>query len=569
MLFLNQQYLETRYRYFGNLVSKFLIGYLNKSNSELKINISDKKTQEWPFNIEELWWTIICTWARNFIIAIDVTTDWAKDWFNQGIATIPQQIKCDWKTRDDAFLGWLKLEYIEYLEKRFRTRDIDSETWEEFWQQLWLTYLDQRGLEPVSVSKNVQNIIHKFVESHAQDTFMWDVSDLVRECCNADNIQWANVSQPHWAIAPPLQYWTDETNHGWDTPYIILAKILSCEVDDEDMQRYIEDQGAKMIERLKKALENSLKDYWSFDFSFPIENHHLPPGVEVDVHEKVKIVGITEERVKRLLESGGIRPLPELNAGDAHFVVSIHAPLFNAAYQEALTIVGNLQALLRVADNLSRWELSKVFFYSGTDLTGKLSDIGEKPIHVQRRDNYQLPRFLDYEKVLHFRDLIAWLEHDERELAKALLIAMRWQGISRTQDGSENEYLCLWIALEKLGNGSYNYRKVVPKVAGTLWHLSLLSNVPKATARKGIEQARDIMGSLVGNLAKIRNREVAHRGEFRGKRDTIYATLVLRNLVNDLTEWLLHVLQNSDVKSFNELLSLMDSITDSTGLIRN
>lgn len=569
--FLYSPYHETKFRHFGTGVIRYLINNIEQESLTLSfvrgLDSHDEIQSDWFIDNTELRQNAMCCWARHCILAADATIDEARKWLDDGIASIPTIGTYDWRTWDEIYLGWLKREYLEYLSTGLCFANIDTPQWEKFWTELWIYYLVERNIQPAMVSNEVSHVIHDFVATRPQETAIWNVSDFLHECCDTANIQWNNVDQPTWALFHPMISWKEGPEViGWDTPLIILVEILACVIDDKDIQRYVNQHWIHMIERLKMVLDRSPKEHWKFEFSFPIENHYLPVGAEVKLNDKVKLVGITAENIDQFQTASGVRPIPELNPGDLHMVVSMCAPNLQTAREHAMSSVGNAQALLRVADFLSRWDLSQVYFWSLTDLTGQLPDIGPKPTYLDRRDNYQLPRQIDPKRILEYSDLIQWLENEERELAKSLLIAMRWQGISRTQNGSENEFMCLWIALEKLGNGSYKYRDIIPKVAGTIWRLPLWNCIPKSLARLGIEQDQKTLLILVNSLAQIRNREVAHRGEFKSKKDKTYATWILRCLTNDLTEWFLHVLQTTDISSFEELCVFMDDIADSSGV---
>jgi hypothetical protein len=177
-----------------------------------------------------------------------------------------------------------------------------------------------------------------------------------------------------------------------------------------------------------------------------------------------------------------------------------------------------------------------------------------------RQDNYQLPVPIDPNKVSEFFQQADTLTQRETDLATNLLVAMRWQGLARGQTNPENEFLCTWIALERIGEGSWHVDKQLPRLAARLWRAALRETLsaPEAEAELQCDQMR--MKQLIGRLKHIRDRDVAHRGAFRSHYDVRYATWLLMHLTNDLTRWLLEVVRTTNLPDLSAVIEALDSV---------
>jgi len=89
---------------------------------------------------------------------------------------------------------------------------------------------------------------------------------------------------------------------------------------------------------------------------------------------------------------------------------------------------------------------------------------------------------------------------------------MRWQGLARGQTNPENEFLYTWIALERIGEGSWHGDQQLPRLAARLWRTSLRETLSAHKAETELQCDQMRMRQLIGRLKHIRDRDVAHRG---------------------------------------------------------
>lgn len=229
--------------------------------------------------------------------------------------------------------------------------------------------------------------------------------------------------------------------------------------------------------------------------------------------------------------------------------IDLQAGYLEAALVGAQSKAGDAQALLRVATPQFRWDYGRFLYWQALDFPDVVFAI--------RQDNYQLPVPIDSDKVAEFFHQVDILAHCETDLVANVLVAMRWQGLARGQTNPENEFLCLWIALERIGAGSWHIDKQLPKLAAYLWRSSLRATLSPAEAETELQSDQARMEQIIRGLKDIRNRDVAHRGRFRDRYDVRYATWLLTHLTNDLTRWLLQVVQTTDIPDLSALLDAL------------
>jgi hypothetical protein len=138
-------------------------------------------------------------------------------------------------------------------------------------------------------------------------------------------------------------------------------------------------------------------------------------------------------------------------------------------------------------------------------------------------------------------------------LPRALVVAMHWQGLARNQDNPENAYLCHWIALERLGEGSHHLEAVSPAVSALFWHPGWYDGEDAEKSARLYNAERTRLGKLLHALKKIRNNDVVHRGRFRHIRDERYAQWILRYWVNDLTHLYWDWIESEQIRTFEDL----------------
>ncbi|WML52226.1 hypothetical protein RCG17_22995 [Neobacillus sp. PS3-12] len=565
-MLLGRPYYETSYRLFGNIVLRWLIDQTlacNKKQDPVSSGLISSKTDSLCLEYDNgFLWNGIRFWSEWFMMKDDVITPWGHSW-RKYVSCIPKVGLGDWDEWDAHFSVFIRNLYFDYWSAQFPS-DLSPDVMDRFWTKLWITYARILNIDNVQATLDSnQSIISREVKTGSYNlSFLNKIESVLREMCLVNNIQWEGVEQPGWIKFSLLKnpMWGDnEILIDWDTPLVILSSVVGHKVEQQTIVVFLESMKEEIRQRLAsiiKVVRNEPTEL--YEFWFPLENHQLEAGSEESMGQYSKIVGISKEIAEKLTNSGGIGPRPSAHVGDAYVVVSRYGKTLHRACEEALRELGDTQTMLRVADTGFRWETS-YFYYWSLLKSSRLPLQSGSFFIAERRDSQQLYGLLTTEWLSQSRDLFSGLAEKSGKLADALLVAMKWLGMARTQDGAESEFLCLWIALERLGNGSHEYRNVIPKVVGTLWHLSMWSNLAIDKQIDAVEENREMMVSLLHDLGNLRNQEVAHRGQFRKKKDVRYATWMLHHLVNDLTRWLIHLLTNrDDIQTFDDLITYID-----------
>lgn len=570
MTLLGRSYLETQYRCFSNIVMRWVIdhtlieiGHVERFKGQqplLSGLIKEKGKIAWPIRHKEFLWNAIRYWSERLMMKDEAATSWAYSW-RRYVCGIPDVGHADWDEWDALFSVFLRDTYLKYWHEQF-TEDLPLDVRRKFWNILWVAYAKTQDIDVESSLRDVQPVIEKEIEIEPFNIAMLNRIDAVlEEMCRVARVP-SEVAQPIWGQFPTclnLPIWDgSEIPDDWDVPLVLLASAAEHRLEQQAIVDFLE----RNTETIGKWLATNVEIVCSqptdlYEFWFPLQNHTLPPESEVSMGPNSKIVGISEELARRLNDSKGIGPRPASSVGDAYIVISVYGKTMTRAYEEALRELGRIQTMLRVADTGFRWETGFYYFVTVRETDRELPK-GEFYI-AYRRDNRQVFGPLSPERLTKYRDWLNRIEKKPGEIAEAVLVAMKWQGLSRVQDGAESEFLCLWIALERLGNGNYHYKKIIPRIAGSIWHWPMWSSLPADERFRGIYQDRILMERIVEDLGDLRSSEVAHRGEFRGKKDVRYATWVLKHLVNDLIRWIVTLMmERDDIRTFEDLTRYVD-----------
>ncbi|WP_067566602.1 hypothetical protein [Ferroacidibacillus organovorans] len=541
---------------------------INKNNQGSR----EKKLQESGFAVERAepaWigydegflWNAIRYWSQYFILTEEGTTSWAYSWRDY-VCRFPNVVFGDWDEWDALITVFIRNLYLSFWNSQL-SRNNSKDVRRKFWNSLWVFYAKTQGFDVEPTLERVQSVIDEIVQNEPFDLSVLGQTDLVLEkMCAVSEIQWEGVSHPGWANFIQFTHapvWEEpEMSLDWDIPLVLYEMATGIGMSAEMILSFLTQNMDDIVKHLTAIIHqvhsrpSDLYEFW-----FPLLNHALLSDSEVEMDSNTKLVGISETLAQTLTNASGIGPRPPVRRGDAFVVVSCYGKTSTRAREDALRELGHIQTMLRVADAGFRWEVSFYYF-----ITMDLSNRGLPKDHffmAERRDNRQVYPELTDEWLTKYRDWLAKIEDKPGEVAESLLVAMKWQGLSRVQDGAESEFLCLWIVLERLGNGSYHYKKTIPHVAGTLWNWSMWSSLSNYERLRGNYQDRRLMERIIGELGNLRSREVAHRGQFTGKKDVRYATYILKHLVNDLIRWTIALLmERDDIRSFDDLTQYID-----------
>lgn len=571
MSLLNRQYYETQYRIFGNIAMRWIIdrsilmtkkhqGSKNKQLFQSGL-VKEQDETSWITSDEGFLWNVLRYWSEYFLMGEEYSTSWAYSW-RQYICGIPNVGYGDWDEWDALITVFIRSLYLDYWNAQFVDND-SKDVRHRFWSSLWEIYAKSKLIEVIPTLEKIQPVIYKMVQTEPFNlSVLNQIDSVLEQMCEVNGISYKGVRQPGWINF--LKYPNDpmceepENPLDWDLPLVVFARVTKRNISPEMVVSFL----MRNMKRISKQLSVMISNVHSepsdlYEFWFPLQNHAIVLGTEVAMGSNSKMVSISESLAIKLTDSGGIGPRPSVSSGDAFVVVSCSGKTLYRACEDALRELGHIQTMLRVADAGFRWETSFYYYWTLRETN--------KPIPIcdlftaERRDNRQLYGPLTPDWLTKYRDWLSGIEEKSSDLAKALLVAMKWQGLSRIQDGAEGEFLCLWIALERLGNGSYHIKEVIPHVAGSIWNSSMWASLPPHERFRGIYQNRKLMKQIVGDLGALRNKEVAHRGQFSGKQDVRYATWLLKHLVNDLILWILSLVMNQDdIRTVDDLMRYID-----------
>ncbi len=258
---------------------------------------------------------------------------------------------------------------------------------------------------------------------------------------------------------------------GWDWHFQVIGELLERPFAAEHVRSWIAQQWPALTDSWAKNVKGLReRPLWAFRFWFPMTNRRMTPPKRAAVSENTYLVGLTKADAQRLNNAHGVGPRPEHHVGDMVVQIDVKGPYLQAARDRARSVLGEVQSFLRVADPSSQWAVGPFVYhevFSGPihfDLTGFNNLMAMRP------DKHQLAPPVDPDKVTQFFGWIAHLKTQSQPLAAALTVAMQWQGLAWDQDIPENAFLCDWIALERLGDGSYHFEQFISALGAFYWH---------------------------------------------------------------------------------------------------
>lgn len=554
-------YRETLYRAFGSRLIRYVLdGTLALQGSRLRVYGHDigasglspawRRGQE-PLD-EEAAWHLLRHWAGHHVSAQEARTPWGYDWLAVGGASLPRQGALAAYSWRDLLTEWVRTSYLRFWQGRAESYELDDTCWTGFWRLLWQALGAEFSFDADATWPAVAPEVERLVSEGAA---LGAIPSGMAALCQRAGVQWTGVPLPWWAVPVFSEWLGPEEPPDWDLPLRSLGKVAGQPATVEEVVQYVDREHPALIAGLEASIADSKTHRTAYGILFPILGHTLPPSTRVEFGEGVALIGLSEAQATGMSEASGVRPVGDLSPGDGCVTVDVEAESLEAAYGVSLRGLARVQALLRQADGAFRWAVDERFYVriSSPDHTDRY--------FVQWRDNYQLKGPLDPKHLTHLRDLALNIDRDGRQLAKALKVAMQWQGLARVQDSIENKFLCLWIALERLGNGSFHYKDTIPRMAATLWHQQMWSVLPSHERPVCYYHDQMRMRILVHDLSQIRSSDIVHRGEVDARVDMAYATWALESLTQDLTFWMLRVVRETTLRTFDDLLRTADGLS--------
>jgi hypothetical protein len=277
MPWINQLYLDGPYRTFGNAILRYLADSLiqNKiSNRKLPQNFSASglNTVGTPKDalFDEPWgiWNVVRFWGTNFVLALDCYESWAQEWLDYGLTTLPNVSKLNWIAWDKILLEFVYTNYLDFWKGLWKDRELTEEQAQQFWQTLWVMFLQSTGNESkVSSNEQIDNLLNQFAsESPRNFLIMEDTSQNIATLCKASNLP---IAGPAWAVlpigAPP-----DIDDPQWDIPLQVLGAVSGLSIEPNDVYRYCQ-KTALIWQILQATLREIHEEPPMWEFWFPLD----------------------------------------------------------------------------------------------------------------------------------------------------------------------------------------------------------------------------------------------------------------------------------------------------------
>lgn len=560
MTMLHQPYAETPFRQFSNELIGSLINatlwqppkQANPFGLRPAARFASHSNSEMPVD-EEVIYHLLRYWAWHVALSEDVVTEWASSWLEQGLTRLPRSaFRCDWTQWDALLTRWLKEQYLVFAHGEWDVTALTDTQWAQLWQQMGIAILTAQ-----SPPQTLHDIERHMTELAGTLDRTWDtlgrIWDVMTQFAQSMEIPLQNV--PDWAMgggwSSPEQGPGEPV--GWDAPLQAIGQFLERPLDTDNVRNWIAREWSVLRDSWATNVQGMReRPLWTFRFWFPMTNRQMTPPNRAALSENTDLVGLTEADAQRLNNAHGVGPRPEHHVGDMVVQIDVKGPYLEAARDRARSVLGEVQSFLRVADPSSQWAVGPFVYHEVFSGPTHFDLTGFDNLMAMRRDNHQLAPPVDPDKVAQFFGWIAHLKTQSQSLAGALTVAMQWQGLAWDQDNPENAFLCDWIALERLGEGSYHFEQLIPALGALYWHPGWYPEDTAAIAELYAAE-QDRLAKLVHALKKIRNNDVAHRGVFRHKVDERYAAWMLTHLVNDVKQLYIAFINQGKFQTFEEL----------------
>jgi hypothetical protein len=236
-----------------------------------------------------------------------------------------------------------------------------------------------------------------------------------------------------------------------------------------------------------------------------------------------------------------------------YIVISRREATWDGAYRAARHELARFQSRMRVADTRFRWESPGYFYWTNRAVDDRMADLPDAAWAFPRDSSFLTAPFpLDY-----VQQVYQWMDAPAAagEVRDAVAASLYWQGLAYHEDALESSIISWWIPVERLGGGSYDYKDVIGRLGGWLWHWGMWSTSDRPW--QGFYQDQQRMRRLLGKLGKLRNK-VVHRGTFPSNVDGHYVEWLLQHLAHDLTVILVQLNREHGIATFDALLRWLD-----------
>ncbi len=561
MALLFQSYAETPFRQFANellatLINTMLLNVSKRANpSGLRptSRFPCYPARDVPASTEAVC-HVLRYWSWHVALSADVLSEWADLWLTHGLTRLPRaDFRCDWIQWDTLMTHWLKVAYLAFIQGEWEVAELNDAQWAQLWNRLGAAYFAAQSppLDIQDFAGQIAALATTLPKTWETLTQIWRVLSEFGQ-----RVGLSTPIVPDWAMdggwSSPQQ--EAEEPIGWDWSMHAVGEVLGRSFTTENVRKWILQEWNTLAKIWIDAVEDMQgRERRDFRFWFPVIDRQMLPPQAVTVSSNARMIGLSEEDARRLNGASGFGPRPEHHPDDLVIQVDTDGPYLEAAMGQARSTLEEIRALLLVADPSSRWEVGAFVYHETLAGPTDFNMDSFDSLMAMRRDNHQLAGPVDPDKLAQFFGWAENLKSESDALPKALAVAMQWQGIARDQDNPENGYLCNWIALERLSDGSYHVEDLVSGLGAFYWHPGWYVIDDADSCARLYSAERDRLQKLVHALKTLRNRDVAHRGLFRHQQDERYASWLLAHLVNDLTKLFIGWIDNEGLRTFEDL----------------
>lgn len=559
MALLDVPYLETPYRLFGSRCLRSVVDaqsrLLRAPNRALPSSGMDGGPGELnlPGDVAEKLWNATRLWATRYVLKEEALTPWGSAWMDHGLSTLPRASSLAPMLWDPLIEQWMGHEYLEMCARAWRDVEFTPTQSHQYWTVVWSQFARQAGH---ATPEGFDAAIGTVANAHPRKlSVLSELHAGLKELCVAAGVE---VRGPSWAFhwMTPEAAVEPEEEPLWAFPLDTFGYVAGRGIGLPQVEAYQADTA--MWERLADIACQGSKRNLAFEFWYPVAHYQAPSPGTAPVTERARVVAVTAEEAARLSGASGVTGLGPVAERQTFVVVRMDAPDFEAALIQARYEPEQVLARLRPADTRFHWPLADYVYW-----TVDLPEAGGA-FMAQWRDPYllHLPIPVDYVAQVH-----AWTQQLANlggDLAESVVRAFHWQGVAYSQMTREGELLAWWIPIECMGEGDYKVADNVGRLAGAVWHHGMWPSLPADERRRGLEQDAARMTHLVHELKKARNVTV-HTGRLPRNLDVDYVLWLMRHLAHDLTEVLVTLIRQHDVRSRSDLTTWLKNQTHEDG----
>ena len=334
----------------------------------------------------------------------------------------------------------------------------------------------------------------------------------------------------------------------WDLPLQVLGVVAGIDVNQATVVDFAR-RDTDLYGELAGWIRDIRRAEHHHEFWFPIGQYEGEAPEQRELAEGVMITALTEEQAQRIAQAHGIQGLPPPLPRALFLVVTRNDASRFRASRIARHELARFQSRMTVADTRFRG-LTEPYFYVMQHVPGMSGQADQTAFMAYPRYPYFLrpPFSLEYVDRVH-----RWIEHQGSrpgEVADAIAASLYRQGLAYHQDSLEASIISWWIPIERLGDGSHDYKEVVSQLGGWLWHWGMWSTAERPY--QGFYQDQQRMARVLRVLSQVRG-ETVHKGMLSEKRDAVYVEWLLEHLAHDLTVTLVQLGQEHGIAIFGQL----------------